>query len=67
MSKKELVQILISDHLEAAEEKEVYEQLRLMLVLAPEWIEEKMSSTVDLLIHEFLPLFFPPCAVLTEF
>ncbi|KAI3749581.1 hypothetical protein L2E82_20195 [Cichorium intybus] len=50
ISKNELVQMIISGNLETVERSQVVEQLRLMLQLAPEWIQEKMTSTGDLLI-----------------
>ncbi|XP_024981214.1 CDT1-like protein a, chloroplastic [Cynara cardunculus var. scolymus] len=49
ITKEELVHRIISNHLEIVDRREVDEQLRLLLELAPEWIYKKMSSTGDLL------------------
>ncbi|KVH94274.1 CDT1 Geminin-binding domain-like protein, partial [Cynara cardunculus var. scolymus] len=45
ITKEELVHRIISNHLEIVDRREVDEQLRLLLELAPEWIYKKMSST----------------------
>lgn len=50
MSKKELLHIIILGHMSSVEQREVDEQLSLMLELAPEWIQAKMASSGDLLI-----------------
>ncbi|XP_022728505.1 CDT1-like protein b isoform X2 [Durio zibethinus] len=49
ITKEELIYKIIADHCDIAN-REVEEQLKLLLELAPEWISEKMAFTGDLLL-----------------
>ncbi|KAI7735123.1 hypothetical protein M8C21_031639 [Ambrosia artemisiifolia] len=49
IKKPELVNMIVSNQLDIVDPREVDEQLRLLLELAPEWVYEKIASTGDLL------------------
>ncbi|XP_075105205.1 CDT1-like protein a, chloroplastic [Nicotiana tabacum] len=50
ITKEELMHKVLSSHLEITDRREVEEQLRLLLKIAPEWIHEKVASSGDLLL-----------------
>ncbi|CAN4113683.1 unnamed protein product [Withania somnifera] len=50
ITKDELMHKVISSHMDIADKREVEDQLRLLLEIAPEWIHEKLSSSGDLLL-----------------
>ncbi|KAK4418381.1 CDT1-like protein a, chloroplastic [Sesamum alatum] len=50
VTKEELVQKIITGHLDVVDRSEVEEQLRLLQELAPEWIHEKLASSGDVLL-----------------
>ncbi|XP_016489512.2 CDT1-like protein a, chloroplastic [Nicotiana tabacum] len=50
ITKEELMHKILSSHLEITDRREVEEQLRLLLKIAPEWIHEKVASSGDLLL-----------------
>ncbi|KAJ0691854.1 putative CDT1 Geminin-binding domain, DNA replication factor Cdt1 [Helianthus annuus] len=49
ITKPELVNMIVSNQLEIVDPREIEEQLRLLLELAPEWVYEKTASSGDLL------------------
>ncbi|KAG8389223.1 hypothetical protein BUALT_Bualt02G0206500 [Buddleja alternifolia] len=50
VTKEELIQKIITGHLDVVDRREVEEQLRLLQELAPEWIYEKLALSGDLLL-----------------
>ncbi|KAK4407216.1 CDT1-like protein a, chloroplastic [Sesamum angolense] len=50
ITKEELIQKIITGHLDIVDRREVEEQLRLLQELAPEWIHEKLASSGDILL-----------------
>ncbi|XP_011080030.1 CDT1-like protein a, chloroplastic [Sesamum indicum] len=50
ITKEELIQKIITGHLDIVDRREVEEQLRLLQELAPEWIYEKLGSSGDILL-----------------
>lgn len=50
ITKDELMHKVISSQMDIADKREVEDQLRLLLDIAPEWIHEKLSSSGDLLL-----------------
>ncbi|KAL0419778.1 UNVERIFIED_CONTAM: CDT1-like protein a, chloroplastic [Sesamum radiatum] len=48
ITKEELIQKIITGHLDIVDRREVEEQLRLLQELAPEWIHEKLASSGDI-------------------
>ncbi|OIT06911.1 PREDICTED: CDT1-like protein a, chloroplastic [Nicotiana attenuata] len=50
ITKEELMHKVLSSHLEITDRREVEEQLRLLLKIAPEWIHEKVASSGDRLL-----------------
>ncbi|KAM0054098.1 putative CDT1 Geminin-binding domain, DNA replication factor Cdt1 [Helianthus debilis subsp. tardiflorus] len=49
ITKPDLVNMIVSNQLEIVDPREIEEQLRLLLELAPEWVYEKTASSGDLL------------------